>query len=110
MSPIAIRRLGRRRHQLALIWVILVFGAVIAVHHSAISMAHNDHGTALGAVVEMCLGVCAAVVAVAVGIVALGPRRPAVMFAPVVPAPVRTPAPRGRDGPGLLVVLCVCRR
>lgn len=93
--------------------MIMALGAVIALHHSTLSMDDMHHGIDGGAVTEMCLGVFAAVgaavLAVAFGIVALGRWRPALAFSPATLAVVRAPAPRGRDGPALLRLLCVCR-
>lgn len=87
--------------------------AAIAVHHSALSTDDMHHGMDGGAVAEMCLGVFAAVgaafAAVAFGIVAPRHRRPVFAFAPLPLPAVRGPAPRGRDGPDLLLLLCVCR-
>jgi hypothetical protein len=114
MGPIALRGLlHRRRHQLAVLWVVFALGAVIAMHHSALSMSAMDHGVGMNAVAEMCVGVFAAVgaavVAVALGILAVGRWRPAVMVASALVQVARAPAPCGRDGPGLLCLLCVCR-
>jgi hypothetical protein len=114
MGPIAIRGLlRRRRHQLAVPWVVFALGVAIAMHHSSPSMTGMDHDAGMGAVAEMCLAVFAAVgaavVAVALGILALGRWRPALMLAPALLQVARTPAPRGRDGPALLRLLCVCR-
>lgn len=87
--------------------------AAIAVHHGALSTDDMHHEMDAGAVVEMCLGIFAAVgaafTAVAFGIVALRRRRPVFAFAPPPLPAVRVPAPRGRDGPDLLLLLCVCR-
>ncbi|MGH2898180.1 MAG: hypothetical protein ACRDMZ_05850 [Solirubrobacteraceae bacterium] len=115
MSSLAIRRvLLRRRRQLALAAAIMALGAVIALHHSTLAMGDMHHGMDAGGVAELCLGVFAAVgaavVAIAIGIVALGRWRPVLTLAPATLAIVRAPAPRGRDGPALLHRLCVCRR
>lgn len=114
MSPILIRGLLRRhRQRLALIGAIVALTAMVAAHHSAMSMGemHDDMGA--GAVVEMCLGVFAAVgaavVAVALGIIELGRWRRALLFAPVSVAAAAVPAARGRDGPAVRRLLCVCR-
>jgi len=114
VSPLAIRRLlRRRRRQLALVAAIMALGAVIAVHHSTLPMDAMHQGMDVGTVAELCLGVFAAVgavvVAIALGIVALGRWRPVLSLAPATLATVRAPAPRGRDGPALLRLLCVCR-
>lgn len=114
VSPIMIRRLlRRRRHQLAVLSTVFAFGALIAVHHSAPSMGDMDHG-GMGVVAQTCLGIFAAVgaavVAVAVGIIMLARWRPVIMRVPATSAVTRAPAPRGRDGPALLCLLCVCRR
>ena len=110
VSPLAIRRLlRRRRRQLALVGAIMALGAVIAVHHSTLPMDDMHHGMNDATVAELCLGVFAAVVAIALGIVALGRWRTVLSLAPATLATVRAPAPRGRDGPALLRLLCVCR-
>jgi len=113
VSPLSIRTLLRRRRQLALVAAIMALGAVIAVHHSTLPMDDMHHGMDVGTVAELCLGVFAAVgaavVAIALGIVALGRWRPVLSLAPATLATVRAPAPRGRDGPALLRLLCVCR-
>lgn len=114
VSPIAIRRLlRRRRHDLALVAAIVALSAAIAVHHSGMSIGDMDHDMGVGALVQMCLGVVvaigAAVVAVALGIVELGRWRTPLVFAPATRSAARGPAPRTRDGPGLLRLLCVRR-
>lgn len=91
----------------------MALGTVIALHHSVLSMGDMHRGMDAGSVAEMCLGVFAAVgvavLAVAFGIIALGRWRPVLAFAPPTLAVGRAPAPRGRDGPALLRLLCVCR-
>jgi len=114
VSPLAIRRLlRRRRRQLVLVATIIALGAMIAAHHSALPMDDISHGMNPVTVAELCLAVFAAVgaavVAIALGIVALGRWRPVLSLAPATLATVRAPAPRGRDGPALLRLLCVCR-
>jgi len=113
MSSIAIRRLlRRRRHHLALISVVVALAAVIVVHHSAMSTSSMDH--AMGTVTQLCLGVFAAVgaavVAVAIGVLPLRLGWPLLIPAPSVLPGARLPIARARDGPALLVLLCVCRR
>jgi len=113
VSPLAIRRVLRRRRQIALVAAIMALGAMIAVHHSTLPMDDMHHGMNAATVAEICLGVFAAVgaavVASALGIVALGRWRPVLSLAPATLATVRAPAPRGRDGPALLRLLCICR-
>jgi hypothetical protein len=114
MGPIAIGGLlRRRRHQLAVPWVVFALGVAIAMHHSSPSMTGMDHEAGMGAVAEMCLAAFAAAgaatVAIALGVLALGRWRPPLMLAPALPQVARTPAPRGRDGPALLCLLCVYR-
>ena len=114
MSPIAIRGLLRRRRQIVAIVAIVALGAAVAAHHSPLSMGDMHHQTGAGAMVQLCLGVFAAVgaavVAIALGVIELGRRRTTLLFAPptlAFGAPVT--APRGRDGPALLCLLCVHR-
>ena len=114
VSPIATRALLRRhRRRLALIGVVLALGAVIAAHHSPILMGDMHHSMGAGVIVELCLGVFAAVgaavVAFALGAIALGRWRPVVVFAPAMLPGARVAEARGRDGPALLRLLCVCR-
>lgn len=114
MSPIAIRgRLRRYRHRLALVAAILALGAMVSLHHSAPSMGHMHDDMGAGAVVELCLGVFAAVgaavVAIALGVIELGRWRQAILLAPLTIAAARIPAPCGRDGPAVLRLLCVRR-
>lgn len=115
MSPIAIRELLRPgRHQLALVAAVLALGAAIAAHHSTLPVGDVHHAIDAGAVADMCLGVLAAVgaavVAAALGAIAMGRWRPSFVLAPVMRPAGRIPEPRGRDGPALLRLLCVCRR
>lgn len=115
VSPIALRGLlRRRRHHLALVISTLALGAMIAVHHGPGAMADVHHAMSSGAVMEMCLGVFAAVggavVAVALGTLELGRWRPSFLLAPTILVAARAPEPRGRDGPALLALLCICRR
>lgn len=113
MSAIRIRALlRRRRRHLALISVVVALAGAIVVHHSV--MADSSMGHGMGAVAQICLGVFAAVgaavLAIAIGILALGPRRALLVPALRALPGVRGPIARARDGPALLVLLCVCRR
>ncbi|HEX6944551.1 MAG TPA: hypothetical protein VF196_00050 [Casimicrobiaceae bacterium] len=94
---------------------MLVCAAAIAVHHAGPLMEHGDHGMGMSPAVELCLGVFtavgAAVVAVALGVIALGRWCPAVSLAPRgLSRAVAMPVPRARAGPALLQLLCVSRR
>lgn len=114
VSPIATRGLLRRhRHRLALIAVVFAVGAAIAAHHSPVLIGDTHHPMGAGVIVELCFGVFAAVgaavLAVALGAIALGRWRPARVFAPAMSPGAWVPEPRGRDGPALLGLLCVCR-
>jgi ABC-type Co2+ transport system permease subunit len=114
VSPIATRGLLRRnRHRLALIAVVVALGMAIAAHHSPVLMGDTHHPMGAGVIVELCLGVFAAVgaavLAIALGAIALARWRPARVFAPATLPGVRVPEARGRDGPALLRLLCVCR-
>ena len=101
------------RHDAALL-VILALGAAIAAHHSGIAMGDMHHADGIDGAVELCLGVfaaVAAVAAVALGIVALGRWRPlTVVCAAGLSRMVATAAARVRAGPTLVSLLCVCRR
>ncbi len=95
---------------------LLVLATAIALHHSAIAMGdamHDDHG--MSAAIEMCLGVMTAVgtavIAVALGVLALGRWRPARALMPTgLVVQAHPPLPRARAGPPLLCLLCVYRR
>jgi hypothetical protein len=116
VSPIALRRRMRRlrRHAAGVAVLLAVAGAVVA-HHSDVGMgAMHDDGMGM-AVAVMCLGVFAAVgaavVAVAIGLLALGRWRPPLLLAPLTTtAWFLAPEPRARAGPALLALLCVLRR
>ena len=117
MGPIAVRRhlrRHRRRNGLAAL-AVLVCAAAIALHHTDLGAEQPHHDTGMSAAVEMCLAaftaVGAAVAAVAVGLIALGRwRPPLVLQAAGLWFAVRSPVPRARAGPGLLLLLCVSRR
>jgi hypothetical protein len=87
----------------------------IVAHHTAIgSFEDAHHRMDLGAVADLCLGVFTAVgatvAAVGLALVPLTRRRPIDSAGPhrrvAIP---RTPAPRVRAGPVLLLVLCISR-
>ncbi|MCA1679265.1 MAG: hypothetical protein LC777_10135 [Actinobacteria bacterium] len=116
MSPIALRTHMRRwHHHAAALALVLALVGVVAVHHAEPAMSNAHHGSDMVAMAEMCLGVFtavgAAVVAVALGLLALGRWRPAILLCPrgVLPHP-RAPQPRTRAGPALLLLLCISRR
>lgn len=114
VSPLAIRRLTRRlgRNTAGLLVGLAVSGAIVA-HYGAMSAdgmpGHHD----VSAAVEMCLGmftaVGAAVVAVAIGILALG-RWPSIELLPPGAVAVGIGCAEARAGPGPLSLLCVWRR
>lgn len=93
--------------------MVFALGAMIAAHHSPVLIGDAHHPMGAGVIVELCLGVFAAVgaavLAVALGVIALGRWRSAVVLAPAMLPGVRVPEARGRDGPALLRLLCVCR-
>jgi len=102
-----------RRHAAVLSLMLALAGAV-SVHHAAPAMSDAHHGSDM-VVMAVCLGVFAAVstaiVAVALGLIALGRWQPVSMLAPAgVSRSTRPPEPRARAGPALLVLLCVSRR
>ena len=114
MGPLAMhRRLRRLRRGLAVVVLMLALGGAVTFHHGApVQMPGGHHGMDMGTVIELCLGafsaVGAAIVAIAVGVLALGRWRPlpmsvaaGVLFAP------HPPAPQARAGPAFL---CVFRR
>ncbi len=113
MSPIALRaRVRRWRRHAAAIALMLTILCAVAMHHAGPAMGEQHHGADLAAVAQMCLGmftaVGAAVLAVALGLLVLGRWRPA-LLANGMPSPIRSPAPRVRAGPAMLVLLCVRR-
>jgi hypothetical protein len=116
VSSLAIRRAmcRLRRRAAGLVLVVAIVGAV-AAHHSNLGMDGLHHDATPAAAPEMCLGaftaIGAAVVAVAIGVLALGRWRPALLLMPgaVLMAPA-APMPRARAGPPLLTFLCVSRR
>lgn len=116
VSPIALRTKMRRwRHHAAALAILLALVGVVAVHHGAPAMSNAHHGSDMVALAEMCLGVFtavgAAVVAFALGFLALGRWRPEMLHCtPGVLEHARAPQPRTRAGPALLVLLCVSRR
>ena len=93
--------------------MVFAVGAAIAAHHSPVLIGDTHHPMGAGVIVELCFGVFAAVgaavLAVALGAIALGRWRPAVVFAPAMLPGARVPEARGRDGPALLRLLCVRR-
>lgn len=105
----------RWRHHAAALAVLLALVAVVAVHHGAPAISDAHHGADVGAVAEMCLGVFtavgAAIVAAALGLLALGRRWPANLPSRSrVLRAANSPRPRIRAGPALLVLLCVSLR
>ena len=116
MGPIALRRLlQRHRRRLASLAVVLVCATAVAAHHGGMAVGDAHHDTGMGAAVEMCLAaftaVGAAVVAVALGMIALGRWRPEAQLLPTAAWwGAQPPAPRARAGPSLLLLLCVSRR
>jgi hypothetical protein len=116
VGPIAIRRSMRRarRHAAGVVLAVALSGA-IAAHHSGIAMGGMHHD-GMSAAIEMCVGafiaVGAAVVAVAIGILALGrwPTLDEIFPAGgLVPAGARAPEARAGPPPPLSQ-LCVWRR
>jgi hypothetical protein len=104
VSPIGIRRATRRlRHHATGLLLVLALAGAITADHSAIGMS-DVHHDGMGAAIEMCLGaftaVGATVVAVALGILALGrwPASPALTPAGAL-ACAGTRAPEARAGP-----------
>ena len=93
---------------------MLVLSGAVAVHHSPVSGEAHD-GSQVAAAAELCLAVftavSAAVLAVAVGLIALRRRRPTGLHAArSVLSSIRPPEPWPRAGPALLVLFCVSRR
>jgi hypothetical protein len=116
VGPIAIRRSMRRlrRHAAGVLLTIALSGA-IAAHHSGIAMSDMHHD-GMGTAIEMCIGaftaIGAAVVAVAIGILALGRwPTPVDLFPTAGRLPIGARAPEARAGPHpLFSQLCVWRR
>jgi hypothetical protein len=109
------RAIHRQRRHTATVAIIIAFGSLVAIHHVGPAMHSGHHEVDLGVVTQTCLGVLgaigAAVVAVAVGLVALGRWRPPPILWPSTGTGARRPPqPRARAGPALLAVLCVSRR
>ena len=116
MSPFGLRRLlQRHRRRFAALTVALVCVTALAAHHSGVAAGDAHPEMDMSAVVEMCLAaftaVGAAVVAVALGLIALGRWRPPLRITPAVSiAGVQPALPRARAGPALLLLICVSRR
>lgn len=120
VGPVGTRRALKRlrQHTAGVLLTGAVVFAVLVHHAPPLMAAHHHHGAHdVGAMsgVEMCLGaltaIGSAVVAVAVGILALGRWKPVLLVAPTVQrlaADVPHPVPRA--GPRLLELLCVSRR
>lgn len=94
---------------------VLALATAIALHHSGMAMGpmHGDHG--MSAAIELCLGVMTAVgtavIAIALGVLALGRWRPARwLMASRRVVLAHPPLPRARAGPPVLCLLCVSRR
>lgn len=97
------------------ILAVLACSTAIAAHHSGTGLGETHHEMAMSSAVEMCLAaftaVGAAVVAIVVGLIALGRRRPPPRLTPsALSLSDRPPLPRARAGPDLLLLLCVSRR
>ena len=93
---------------------MIVLLAAVGAHHSP-SLGDLHHGSEMAAVAQLCLGVFtavgAAVVAVTLGLIALGRWPPLARPGSSRERNVsRPPEPRARAGPALLVLLCVSRR
>jgi hypothetical protein len=116
VSATSLRRaIHRRRRHAATVAIIVALGGLVAIHHVGPATHPGHHDVDLGVVAETCLGVLgavgAAVIAVAVGLIALGRwRPPLILWPPALTAARRPPQPRARAGPALLAVLCVSRR
>lgn len=113
VSSLGIRRqLRRRQRHLALIAAVLVLSGMVAAHHSGMD---TQHEAAMGAAVELCLGVFTAIgtVLVASGctVAAAARWRPALtLLSTGTPTPTKVPVARARHGPAAVAVLCVSRR
>lgn len=117
MSPLAIRGRIRRhgRRSAGLVALVMILGAV-QVHHADLSMGDMPHdGGVTPIVMTICAGMLtaigAAVAAVAIGLLVLGPwpaRRPTFLRDVVCdPCPIWA---RARAGPPPLLLICVSRR
>jgi hypothetical protein len=116
VSPLGIRRYATRvRYRPRVLVAALLVALSIVAHHTAIgSFQDAHHRMDLGAVADLCLGVFTAVgatvAAVGVALVSRTRWRPMDTAGPLrLVAMPRTPAPRVRAGPELLLVLCVSR-
>ncbi len=116
VGPVGLRQLlQRHRRRIAALTAALVCTTALAVHHSGLAVGDAHHDTGMSAAVEMCLAaftaVGAAVVAVALGLIALGRWRPPLRMTPAaLTVATYCPLPRARPGPALLLLLCVSRR
>ena len=116
MGPIAIRRrLRRDRRRLGAIVAVVVCAGAIAAHHSGIALGGGHHEMDMSAAAGTCLAaftaVGAAVVAVVIGLIALGRRHPPLrLTATSGRLARRPPRARARASPDLPLLLCVSRR
>jgi hypothetical protein len=111
VSALTIRRgLRRHRRHLALIAAIVTLAGLLAAHHGA--LLEMDHHGAIGAVVELCLGVFTAVgvVLAAAGIGRVVLKRQRAVLTVGAGGVLRVPVARARHGPAVVCVLCVSRR
>lgn len=108
------RRIGRARCHSVAVTVVLALGLAVAIHHAGVAMGSMDHGmhddgplTAMAMCAGALVAVGAVVVAVALGMVALGGCRPVSLhIASPRPMALALPEPRARAGPLLLIFLC----
>lgn len=115
MGPIGIRRtLQHRLRRTTTVVAILLCGVALAAHHGGVGLGDAHHDGGVSDAMELCLAaftaVGAAVVAITVGLIALGRWRPPGRMASVSFARVPPPLPRARAGPALVRLLCVDRR
>jgi hypothetical protein len=111
VSALTIRRgLRRHRRDLALIAAIVTLAGLVAAHHGA--LLEMDHHGAIGAVVELCLGVFTAVgvVLATAGLALVVLKRERAVLTAGAGAVLRVPVARARHGPAVVCVLCVSRR
>ena len=116
MGPLATRRtLNRYRCRLAAIAAVLACATAVAAHHGAIAVGHAHHEMDVGTAMELCLAaftaVGAGVIAVVIGLIALGRWRSSPSLArTALWWSSRSPLPRARAGPAVLSLICVSRR